>query len=201
MFDSSPQHKTLLTHPVLASFLEVKWLAIKWTLTFYLTAYSIFSLLFTTYTFLSFGGMTLFMSSVSNQTKTNDSSVYEFNNAPKAWIYPMSIALMLITTFLILWEVLQMLRNIRSYLRDVENYMQIFLIVSTMAMVITQWTDSEGEFNSSEGLRHLASLCIVVTWGLIQIAAKQFAPPRLPGGRALQLGGPGAQRDVQRQAL
>ena len=167
MFETSPQHKALLTHPVLASFLDVKWMAIRWNFACHLTLYSIFSVLFTTYTFISFGGMTLPINAIYNESVVNYPNTYEFNNAPMSSVYAMSIALILFTVILILWEVLQMFRNLKSYLSDIENYIQIFLIVSTMVIVFKQWVDSKGAFNSSEELRHLAALCVVLTWTML----------------------------------
>ena len=168
MLETCPQHKVLLTHPVLASFLEVKWMAIRWSFASHLILYSIFSVLFTTYAFISFGGMTLPINAVSNNESIN---TYEFNNAPMLAIYAISVALVLFTLVLILWEVLQMVRNLRSYLCDIENYMQIFLIVSTLFIVFKQWVDASGSqwgaFNSSDELRHLAALCVVAAWTML----------------------------------
>ena len=80
----------------------------------------------------------------------------------------MGVALMVFTSILFTWEVLQMIRylssrNLGSYLFNVENGIQLFLICSTTAIV----TDSRDEFNSQEELRHLAALCIVLTWTLL----------------------------------
>ena len=58
-------------------------------------------------------------------------------------------------------------KNLESYILNVENGIQLFLIFSTAAIVFRQWTDSRGEFNSQEELRHLAALCIVLTWTLL----------------------------------
>ena len=102
----SPQ---LITNPVLASFLEVKWKGPSWNFTCQLILWLVFSVLLTAYICMAFGGKTLLLS--SKNAKYNDSSdVYEFNNAPKATIDGMGIALIVFTSLLFFWEVLQMIR-------------------------------------------------------------------------------------------
>ena len=158
MFEGAKEHRDILTHPVLKCFLKIKWAHIRWIFHFQFFLYFVFSSLLTAHTFLAFGG-----SVASNLTTGNLSSGDNSNYVPDACNYTGS-ALVLLSVPLILWEALQMYRNVRSYFKNFENHVQIVLIISTLAIIIIQWIGFVDDFNSNQYLRHLAALCIISTW-------------------------------------
>ena len=183
MFMANPQHMQLLTHPVLASFLQTKWrkpFGPRVYFAFLLVVWFAFSVLLTTYICMAFGGKAISISGDSSHLIdeiNHTSKFYPFNSGSKATTDGLGIALMVFTSLLFIWEVLQMMRHLnncnlesfkKKYLKNAENWIQLFLISSTIAIISMQVTDdSRNGFNSNEAVRHLSALCIVLTWTLI----------------------------------
>ena len=190
MFEANPHQSELITHPVLATFLEVKWTGPSLNFIFQLILWLIFSVLLTVYIGIAFGGSGNALLSNKAESK-NSSDVHEFNNGSevleynksaddddeckfnsvrKATIDGLGIGLMVITFILVCWEALQMIiaRSIIKYLfKNIENVLQLFLFISTMVIVIVTWINCKPQ----EEYRHLAALCIVLTWTLILFLA------------------------------
>ena len=158
LFEGAKEHRDILAHPVLKCFLKIKWARMMWIFHCQFFLYLIFSSLLTAHTFLAFGG-----SVPSNLTTGNQLSGDDSKYVPEECNYT-GFALVFISVLLILWEVLQMYRNARSYFKNFENHVQIFLIILTLAIIIIQWTGFVDDFKSNEHLRHLAALCIISTW-------------------------------------
>ena len=158
LFEGAKEHRDILAHPVLSCFLKIKWARIKWIFHCQFFLYLIFSSLLTAHTFLAFGESVASSFTTGNHSIDDDS--YYF---PEACNYTGS-ALVLLSVLLILWEALQIYRNVKAYFKNFENYVQIVLIISTLALIIIQWTGIVDDFKSNEHLRHLAALCIISTW-------------------------------------
>ena len=158
---ASKEHRALLKHPVIASFLWLKWQRIRTFWFSNLILYVAFVVFLTTFIFLRFGGSQLQVNAASDGNNGNDvdDSVYEFNNASKAAVGGLSVVLAILCIVLVMREAFQMLASFKRYFLSPENIMELAII--TLTLVIVFAGDDEGTF---EVKRHLAAVCVVLSW-------------------------------------
>ena len=154
---ASKEHRALLKHPVIASFLWLKWQRIRTFWFSNLILYVAFVVFLTTFIFLRFGGSQLQVNDGNNGN--DDDSVYEFNNASKAAVGGLSVVLAVLCIVLVMREAFQMLASFKRYFLSPENIMELAII--TLTLVIVFAGDDEGTF---EVKRHLAAVCVVLSW-------------------------------------
>ena len=153
LFNIAGNHKALLTHPVISSFLEMKWKSVSSIFYLHLALYLTFSCSFTAFALHEFGGS-------SHPMMNNTNNVFKFNNALNGIISILKCLLLVLIALLLFWEILQISRDPKSYIQSKENWLEIFILSSTTYIVIMQWI-SEYQLR---GNRHLAAFCIVMIW-------------------------------------
>ena len=138
---TSKQHRSLLKHPVIASFLWLKWQRIR---TFYyvnLLLYVLFVSLLTTYIFLRYGGLN------DSKEQKSDSGGLKF----------LAVVIALLLIVLLIREIFQMLVSFKRYFFSPENLMELSIIVLSFVILFD-------EDSSVEMRRHLAAVVILFSW-------------------------------------
>jgi ankyrin repeat protein len=157
---ASKQHRSLLKHPVIASFLWLKWQRIR---TFYymnLLLYVAFVILLTTFIFLRFGGRSIQpVEPVADVGIGKDSSVIEFNGAHRDALNVLAGFITLLLVLLAIREIFQMLVSFKRYFFSVENLMELTVIVLSF-IILFGGDDDEALLMR----RHLAAIVILFTW-------------------------------------
>ena len=154
--EASKEHRALLKHPVIASFLWLKWQRIRTFWFSNLILYVAFVAFLTTFVFMRFGGSKLQINTSSGDA---GDSVYQFNNASKTAVKGLSVVLVALCAVLFFREVFQMLASFKRYFFSPENIMELTIISLTLAIVCAP--DADGAF---EVKRHLAAVCVVLSW-------------------------------------
>ncbi|KAB7498869.1 Transient receptor potential cation channel protein painless, partial [Armadillidium nasatum] len=133
----SRPHRHLLRHPIIDTFLFLKWQRIRHYYFINLLAYSIFLALLTTYILLFFGTInkTLLQTDVATGTAnaTNSDSI----------VFPSESTLKLILQILILvfWifgvmrEMTQFIVSWKTYVRSLENWLEVSILVMTLLVL------------------------------------------------------------------
>merc|ERR1719394_2023002 len=138
----SIQHRTLLKHPVIASFLWMKWLRIRKFYYVGLVTYFLFVSLLTLLIMLEYGGCKI--RPVENCSEDLDTSV-------------LRVVVGVFVVLLFGLEVVQAAVSFKRYVASPENIGQNLILVLTAVLVL--------ETNLSfEAGRHLAALLLVLTW-------------------------------------
>ena len=156
LFEKFEEHKTLLTHPVITSFLTRKWREISSIFYLHLALYLTFACLFTAYALHEFGSSTLPIHTIYNNTN----GAFRFNSTLSAIVNILKCVLLMLIVLLILWEILQISRDPRSYIKDKENWLEIVILSLAITIVIMQWTVDFHQW----GARHLSAACIILIW-------------------------------------
>ena len=187
IFENNPHQVELIANPVLKMFLEKKWRK-PWC--FYYTyiqifLWYIFSVYLTVYVYMAFGGKKLYMNYFHNSSNVDEfknASYYQFNDAPKKFISIIGFPLVALTVMLLSFELLQFIIAATAkipckyFMKSSENVLQLSLFCSTMVILFCQGTDPKDEFNSHGWLRHLAALCIVLSWTLTLFVYGKWLP-------------------------
>jgi len=167
----SKDHRGLLKHPVISSFLLMKWQRIR---TFYLVSlviYFLFVLSLTLIILVDYGGCSLFTSkeccaSLSSKISYAASPPSESTNTSTSADPPscradstvLKVVVGVFLTFLGLIEVLQLAVSVKRYFASVTNYIQIAILVGSATLILNRslldWEDR----------RHLAAVLIVFSW-------------------------------------
>ena len=127
---ASKKHRSLLKHPVLASFLWLKWQRIRTLFYANLVLYFLFVVAVTAFIFLKFGGKSAissaFVTAEENCTSTAEGFCY--NGTDPAWLYGLSALITVLLVVLIAREIFQMLVSIKRYCCSPENLMEVTII-------------------------------------------------------------------------
>ena len=137
----SNQHRPLLKHPLISSFLWMKWQRIRSFYYLGVVSYFIFVFLVTTMIMFEYGGCSI--KPVENCSDM-DTSV-------------LKVLIGICLVFLLGLELIQVFVSFKRYVASAENIVQNFIIILTAVLIM----DSSLEFNNK---RHLAALLLVLTW-------------------------------------
>ena len=172
---ASKEHRALLKHPVISSFLWMKWQRIRSFYYLRLIHYIIFVLLLTALIFFDYGGCTLYESITSaNGTETNENE----RNCPTdnhLDTVVLKIVVGLFVLYLAIEELVQIGVSFKRYFVTPENFIQLVIIVLSAILVLD-------ETISWENRRHVAALTILLTWSECIIMFSQH-PRRSRGAR------------------
>lgn len=168
---ASRNHRALLKHPVISSFLWMKWLRIRTLFYINLFLYVLFVVLLTSFIFLRYGGYSVqppipsFVESNSATAASNDlttageeDSEYEFNKSNRAALIALTVGLTILIVILGLREIFQMFVSFKRYFFSPENLMELLILVLSCIIIY----DTDGV--SFDVKRHLAALCILFSW-------------------------------------
>ncbi|CAH1953907.1 unnamed protein product [Acanthoscelides obtectus] len=121
----APEFKHLLAHPVIVTFLFMKWHKIRWIFTVNLAFYFAFFFSLVIYIFCSY----------ANFTHTEKSSFESF-------LVTVSIPVLFVTFFILIFrELFQMAVFPGKYFKSFENYIELVLIFITGAIIFTNSPD------------------------------------------------------------
>jgi transient receptor potential cation channel subfamily A protein 1 len=139
---ASKEHKALLKHPVIASFLWLKWQRIRTLFYFNLLLYVTFVLLLTAFIFLRFGGYSVQVNVDAANNGTDKE--FAFNHANKTVVGGLTAAITFLCFLLLLREAFQILVSFKRYFFNPENLMELAIV--TLALVIMYGDDEDGNF-------------------------------------------------------
>ena len=164
----SELHRDILTHPVMSTFLILKWQNIGKIFFFNMFLYVIFLLFLTAYILLSEpynrvndGGADrntngIFSFNDSNITSGINGS--NFTSQQKGWILPyMKVFLMFSLLLLTLRESAQLIVHRWVYVKSLENWLEILLIIST-------FISCSGLVQSAELKHHSSAVALLLGW-------------------------------------
>ena len=146
---ASKDHRALLKHPVISSFLWLKWQRIRTIFYFNILMYLCFVTLLTTFIFLQFGGY-------AAQPGEMDKTSSTFNSTNESAILVLKIIITCLLVILSMREVFQMFVSFKRYFFNPENLMELTIIILSFIIMFAE-TDFEMK-------RHLAALCILFSW-------------------------------------
>jgi ankyrin repeat protein len=160
----SPRHRHLLCHPVITSFLWLKWKRISWAYNNNLVFYFAFVAFLTSYVFSIYGGKSLRNHSVlteqcdaDNPEGGNDTHA-QFEGPPQDAKVLWHITTILLG-FLTVRELAQFLIAPRRYFFSLENWLEMFLVALTSVLLF------HGDYGCNvEEKRHIAAIVIVISW-------------------------------------
>ena len=158
----SKKHKHLLKHPVVALFLAMKWRRMGTAYNRNLYFYTAFVAFLTGYIFSLYGGDTIRVGNVFNETvckvdpKTNETTLQpdRLNDANVVWGF-----VVFFLVFVILRELLQLGVAPRRYFFSFENWLEMTLIVLTSILLFM------GDYcQHIDTKRHISAIVIVLSW-------------------------------------
>eukprot|EP00096_Caligus_rogercresseyi_P004529 TRINITY_DN18838_c0_g1_i1.p1 TRINITY_DN18838_c0_g1~~TRINITY_DN18838_c0_g1_i1.p1 ORF type:complete len:1006 (+),score=258.20 TRINITY_DN18838_c0_g1_i1:102-3119(+) len=147
---ASKEHRMLLKHPVIASFLWLKWQRIRSYFYINLFLYLTFVVLLTAFIFLQYGG------SIVPRNPTNGSTTQGVDNA----VLGLQVILSVLLIILLCREVFQMCVSFKRYFFNVENILELTIIGLSVAIIFSSNETPEELMRN----RHLAALCVLFTW-------------------------------------
>jgi hypothetical protein len=164
-------HRELLTHPVTSTFLTIKWRKIRFMFIIYMGLYVLFLVFLTTYVLLpkpyntvNDGSVT---SNITGPFSFNDSNISSGINDSNFTSQPNSssldffqIVLMVSLFFLTLSEMQQLIVHRWLYVKSLENWLEIMLIIST-------FISCSGVAESAELKLHSSAIAIFLGWSAL----------------------------------
>ena len=164
----STDHRHLLKHPVITSFLALKWSRISHHYNANIACFALFVAILTAYIFTNYAGFSLNVSAPICSSDTNSTttllSPLSYGNHPSLWV---------ITTVLLailaIREVLQCSISPSQYLSSVENIFEVVLIVLVGIILF----DGEPGCNLSYK-RAISSTILLIPWWVFYFASKTF---------------------------
>ncbi len=147
---ASREHRALLKHPALASFLWLKWQRIRTLFYINLVLYLAFVTLLTAYIFIRFGGTTIQPSISANEA---------FNGANPKILAGLRIPIVVLLVVLALRELFQALVSLKRYLFSPENLCEVAIIVLSAAIL-----KDPADAAAFERGRHMAAICVLLSW-------------------------------------
>ncbi|XP_071453116.1 transient receptor potential cation channel protein painless [Hetaerina americana] len=139
-FCNSKEHQRLLKHPIISSFLFLKWHRIRWIFYGNLTFYSLFVAFLTAYILGKYG---------------TELSVDE-NSGEMEWTDVCYVVSSILLVVLAIREFFQLVISPLKYVKNLENLLEVLLIVLTMIMLF-----SNLEHHIKQ---HLAAVSILLLW-------------------------------------
>ena len=171
----SKKHRHLLKHPVITSFLWMKWQRISGPYSKNLLFYFLLVGLLTTYIFLVYGGKTLSQDGVQEEDCPNEnaktfsnisdeiSSGSSSGSSPTYFhvLWYLNVAFLLILT---IKEMLQFLIAPKRYFFSTENWLEVILIALVSGLLFL----GSAQYGCYvEAKRHMAAICIVLSWSIL----------------------------------
>jgi hypothetical protein len=156
-----PELRPLLKHPVLTSFLHLKWFAIKRYYKINLAFYIAFWALLTVYTLLTFRlGV---HSSTNNLTSVQNNNATEFsaNKAPFGSDSAMFLWIMVFVflVVLVVRELFQLISSPFAYITSFENWLEISLVILTSVLLLSEMSSTMSTRNQ------ISAVVILLSWG------------------------------------
>lgn len=156
-----PELRPLLKHPVLTSFLHLKWFAIKRYYKINLAFYIAFWAFLTLYTLLltlktDFNSTNSTSSSLNNGTEfpTTKPPARDDNSMVYLWIMVFVFLVVLVVR-----ELFQLISSPFAYITSLENWLEISLVVLTSVLLL-------GEMSSTLSTRNqISAVVILLSWG------------------------------------
>ncbi len=142
----SNEHQRLLKHPIIGLFLWMKWNRIKKFYFINLVLYILFTLVLTCYIFHRYGGISDKTCEVAPLTEWK--ATYAFY-----WLT------VIFTLPIVVRECLQVYIMTSDYCKHPENYLEILLILDTVALLVYGWFGCHIYVQ-----RHLATVAILLSW-------------------------------------
>jgi len=138
----SNEHKKLIQHPIITSFLHMKWQCVKSYFYFNIFMYSIFAILLNAYILLNIGNNAMNGSEsgiTSNDTKSSQSNLTS-TGLHAAWIW---IPILFFLLYFTVRELLQLVLSPKVYFTNYENLLDISLIFfSSHILFSSEWQES-----------------------------------------------------------
>jgi len=151
MSEHSKEHEKLLKHPVIKTFLELKWSRVQGFYYFGLIYKLIFLILLYLLIFYTFGGSI----ARSDVQKIGSNQTPNFENSSETRITILSWCVGLTLLPLFFMEVLQVLISVTIYFTSPINYLQLFIIG------ITSWLVLDNSSELWDIRRHFAAIILV----------------------------------------
>lgn len=153
----APELRPLLSHPVLTSFIHLKWLAIKRYYQVNLAFYIGFWALLTAYTVFTFEiGVqnSNFSLTQANVTEFSTNSIpFANDTAVCLWVIVFGFLIALIFR-----ELFQFISSPRSYLTSVENWLEICLFVLTSVLLLC-------DMSTMQIRNQISAVVVLLSWG------------------------------------
>merc|ERR1719447_2695394 len=161
----SKQHRALLKHPLISSFLWMKWQRIRSYYYFLLVAYTIFVLLLSALVLFEYGGCSVIASLTDNNITSSEASTSDCERTKMSTVV-LRVILGIFLIGLAIVEFVQMAVSIKRYVASPENVIQLIILGITAALVLRP--DQEAGWQER---RHLAALVLTLSWteGLILV--------------------------------
>ena len=151
--DVARERKALIMHPVIASYLWLKWMRIRMWFFLNLSIYFAFSSSVSVYVYTQFGG-------VANET--NDLERLEILEYTAIVT---SIMAAVFCAFQLGKECSQIIKTKWNYFVSVENIAELLLVFSTLGIVIPYWAGCELE--ETAFVRSLSAFVVLLSWTLV----------------------------------
>ncbi|KAJ9593623.1 hypothetical protein L9F63_014801, partial [Diploptera punctata] len=143
----SPDLRPLLTHPILLSYLHLKWTHIRAFFYANLVFYALFVVLITAHIMRD-------CSSISESSQNISSTILGDNSKTAVRIEWAILSFLLL--FLILRELFQMIMSPRRYLCSFENCLELVLIIVTLIILSKDW--------NNQCMRPVDAIAIILSW-------------------------------------
>jgi len=145
----SKQHRPLLKHPLISSFLWMKWQRIRSFYYLGLVFYLLYVFFLTSLILLDYGGCSIHLAIGGQENCRSDTTTID--------TLFLKFTVGIFTVFFFLLEIIQIVVSIKRYFTSPKNFIQIGIIVISTMLVL----DSSMEWQEK---RHLAALVIVLSW-------------------------------------
>ena len=152
--DVARERKALIMHPVIASYLWLKWMRIRIWFFLNLSIYVAFASSVSVYVYTQFGGV------AANET-TDQGGL----DIPESIALATSIIAAVFCAFQSLKEFFQIIKTKWSYFLSIENIAELLLILSTLGIMIPYWAGSDLE--DTAFVRSLSAFVILLSWTLV----------------------------------
>jgi hypothetical protein len=155
----SPDHRHLLKHPVITSFLALKWSRINYHYNFNIACFLLFVATLTAYIFTNYAGFSLNVfppncTADMNSTLAATTTAQTFGNLPALWFVIVGL-----WAILAVRELGQFGVSPAQYLSSIENIFEIVLIVLVCILLF------DGEPGCSMGYkRQISSIVLLISW-------------------------------------
>ena len=168
---ASKRHRALLKHPVISSFLWLKWQRIRTLFYINLFLYILFVIFLTAFIFLRYGGYSVqppiprvFPKAAAaddggGMARENPEN-NEFNKSNQMALIFLTVGLTILIAILGLRELFQVFVSFKRYFFSPENLMELLILILSCIIIY----DQDGGGVSFDVKRHLAALCILFTW-------------------------------------
>lgn len=159
--DVARERKALITHPVIASYLWLKWMRIRIWFFLNLSVYVAFSSSVSLYVYTQFGGVIRATESAESKQTTDQGGL----DIPDSIALATSIVAAVFCAFQSGKEFYQIIKTKWNYFLSVENIAELLLILSTLGIMIPYWAGCDLE--ETAFMRSLSAFVILLSWTLV----------------------------------